>query len=100
MKLEPRAIIRQVLITEKGSKIREQGKTGNRYFFEVHPQANKIEIARAIKTVFGVDAVNVRTMNYAGKEKRLGRFAGRRSQWKKAVVTLKPGQTIEIFDEV
>jgi large subunit ribosomal protein L23 len=100
MKLEARAIIRQVLITEKGSKTREQGKTGNRYFFEVHPEANKIEIARAIKTVFAVDAVNVRTMNYAGKEKRMGRFSGPRSQWKKAVVTLKPGQKIDLFDEV
>ncbi len=99
MKLEPRSIVRRALLTEKGAKTREQGKTGHRYLFEVHPGANKIEIARAIKAVFGVDAVEVRTMIYAGKLKRLGRFAGHRSQWKKAIVTLKPGQTIDVFDE-
>jgi len=100
MNLEPRAIIRRALITEKGAQVREQGKVGNRYLFEVHPDANKIQIAHAIKTVFGVDAVKVRTMNFAGKPKRLGRSEGRRSHWKKAVVTLKPGQKIEVFEEV
>ncbi len=100
MKLESRSIIRKALITEKGIRIREQGKTGHRYVFEVHPKANKIQIMQAVKEIFEVDAVQVRTMNYIGKLKRLGRFEGRRSNWKKAMVTLKPGQTIDIFDEV
>ncbi|MFH1143616.1 MAG: 50S ribosomal protein L23 [Candidatus Eisenbacteria bacterium] len=100
MNLEPRMIVRRAMITEKGAAIREQGKVGNRYFFEVHPDANKIQIAHAIKAVFGVDAVKVRTMNHAGKPKRLGRFEGRRSNWKKAVVTLKVGQKIDLFEEV
>ena len=100
MNLEPRSIVRRALITEKGAQTREQGKVGNRYFFEVHPHANKIQIAQAIKVVFGVDVVKVRTMNLAGKRKRLGRFEGRRADWKKAVVTLKPGQTIDLFEEV
>ncbi len=100
MKLEPRAVIRKALITEKGALIREQGKTGTRYVFEVHPDANKIQIVHAIKEMFKVDATEVRTMNFKGKLKRLGRYQGRRPSWKKAVVTLKPGQTIDIFDEV
>lgn len=100
MNLDPHTIIRRALITEKGALIREQGKTGNRYLFDVHPDANKVQIVQAVKTVFGVDAVAVRTMNRIGKSKRMGRFEGRRSHWKKAVVTLKPGQTIDVFDEV
>jgi len=100
MKLEPRAVIRKALITEKGALIREQGKTGTRYVFEVHPDANKIQIVHAIKEMFKGDATEVRTMNFKGKLKRLGRYQGRRPSWKKAVVTLKPGQTIDIFDEV
>jgi len=100
MNLEPRSIIRRALITEKGAQTREQGKVGNRYFFEVHPDANKIQIAQAVKAVFGVEAVKVRTMNQSGKRKRLGRFEGHRADWKKAIVTLKPGQTIDLFEEV
>lgn len=100
MKLEPRTVIRRALITEKGARIREQGKVGNQYFFEVHPDANKLQIAHSLKVVFGVDAVKVRTMNYLGKSKRLGRFEGHRPSWKKAVVTLKKGQTIDLFDDV
>jgi len=100
MHLTPQQIIRRALITEKGAIIREQGKTGNRYLFDVHPDANKLQIAHAIKVVFGVDATQVRTMTMRGKLKRFGRYEGHRSDWKKAIVTLKPGQTIEVFDEV
>ena len=100
MKLEPRAIIRRALVSEKGSRIRAQGKVGNQYLFEVHPDANKIQISQAIKAMFGVEVAKVRTMHVLGKVKRLGRFEGRRANWKKAVVTLKPDQSIDIFDEV
>ena len=100
MKLEPRTIIRRALVSEKGSRIRVQGKVGNQYLFEVHPAANKIQISQAVKAMFEVEVAKVRTMRYAGKIKRMGRFEGRRSSWKKAVVTLKPDQTIDIFDDV
>ena len=100
MKLEPHAVIRRVLLTEKGAQMREQGKVGRQYLFEVNVAANKLQIAQAIEAVFRVDVTSVRTMNYMGKRKRLGRFDGQRSSWKKAVVTLKQGQTIDIFDEV
>ena len=100
MKLEPRSVIRRVLLTEKGAQIREQGKVGRQYLFEVHSAANKLQIAEAVKAVFKVDVTSVRTMSYLGKRKRLGRFEGQRASWKKAVVTLKQGQTIDIFDEV
>ena len=100
MKLEPRMMVRRALITEKGSRIRAQGKVGNQYLFEVHPDVNKIQISQVIKAMFGVEVAKVRTMQYLGKLKRLGRFEGRRSNWKKAVVTLKPGQSIDIFDDV
>ena len=100
MKLEPHGVIHRVLLTEKGAQMREQGKVGRQYLFEVITSANKLQIAQAVKAVFKVDVVDVRTMNYMGKRKRLGRFEGQRSSWKKAVVTLKQGQTIDIFDEV
>ena len=100
MKLESHSVIRRVLLTEKGAQMREQGKVGRQYLFQVHSDANKLQIAQAIKSIFKVDVMNVRTMNYLGKRKRLGRFEGQRPSWKKAVVTLKQGQTIDIFDEV
>lgn len=100
MKLEAGDIIRRALISEKGARIREQGKVGAQYLFEVHPAANKVQIGQAVKEIFSVEVVKVRTMNKLGKVKRLGRYSGRRASWKKAVVTLKPGQTIDIFDEV
>ncbi|MBD3334233.1 MAG: 50S ribosomal protein L23 [Candidatus Eisenbacteria bacterium] len=94
---DPRNIIVRPLITEKGTKIREQG---NQYVFEVAPAANKIEIRRAVQEIFSVDVVSVRTMKFHGKPRRMGRFQGRTSGWKKAVVTLKEGQTIDVFDTV
>lgn len=94
---DSRSIILKALMTEKGAQLRE---THNQYMFKVSPEANKIEIAGAIEEIFKVDVVDVRTMNVLGKFKRLGRTAGRRSSWKKAVITLKQGQTIDLFDQV
>ena len=94
---DPRAIVLQALMTEKGAKLREDRNT---YLFKVDPRANKLEIRSAISTIFKVDVVDVRTINVLGKHKRLGRTAGRRSSWKKAIVTLKEGQTIDLFDQV
>jgi large subunit ribosomal protein L23 len=94
---DPRDIIIRPMITEKGTRLRE---AGNQYVFEVHPDANKIEIKKAVEEIFSVNVVSVRTMNFAGKPRRQGRFFGRTRRWKKAVVKLKEGQTIEAFDNV
>jgi large subunit ribosomal protein L23 len=94
---DPRSIVRRALITEKGTTLRE---TRNQYHFEVARDANKIEIKRAIEAIFSVKVGSVRTQQLRGKVKRQGRFAGRRSDWKKAIVTLKPDQKIELFEQI
>jgi large subunit ribosomal protein L23 len=94
---DPRSIIQRAMITEKGSLLREQN---NSYLFQVHPDANKIEIRQAIRAIFNVEVEDVRTMNVQGKIKKLGRTSGRRSAWKKAIVTLKDGQSIDLFDQI
>lgn len=88
-------VIRRPLITEKGTDLRDQT---NQYLFEVARDANKIEIKRAIESLFRVKVRQVRTLSVKGKKKRLGRFVGRTSDWKKAVATLKEGETIEFFE--
>lgn len=93
----PHDVIIRALVTEKGTRIRE---TGNRYLFQVHPDANKIEIKTAVEQVFGVKVELVRTQNVMGKLKRLGRSSGRQSSWKKAIVSLREGDSIELFEEV
>jgi len=95
--IDSRQVVKRALITEKGSILREKAR---QYTFEVHPDANKIEIKRAVETIFKVKVENVRTQNMHGKVKRLGRSVGRRPDWKRAVVTLAPEQTIELFDQV
>jgi large subunit ribosomal protein L23 len=91
-------MIRRPLITEKATRLKEAAGT---ICFEVAPEANKIEIARAITTLFGVKVADVRIANRRGKMKRVGRFAGRRRDWKKAYVRLAPGEkTIEFFEGV
>jgi large subunit ribosomal protein L23 len=97
MSTDPRSIIRKVLITEKGTVMRE---TLRQYFFEVARDANKIEIKRAVEAVFHVKVDSVQTMQLQGKAKRQGRTAGRRNDWKKAIVTLKPDQKIELFEQI
>ena len=88
-------IIKRPLITEKSTITKEMH---NQLVFEVDRRANKIEIKKAVERIFKVQVEDVRTMNYQGKRKRLGRGEGRKRHWKKAVVTLKPGQKIEFFE--
>lgn len=90
-------VIVKAIITEKGTRLREGG---NKYLFEVHPGANKIEIKQAVEQIFEVKVEQVRTQFVLGKIKRLGRFSGRRSNWKKAIVTLRQGDTIDLFEQV
>ncbi|MFC1452527.1 50S ribosomal protein L23 [Verrucomicrobiota bacterium] len=87
-------IVRRVQLTEKATDLSE---TRNQYFFEVHPDANKIEIKRAVEKLFGVQVKGVNTMRYSGKRKRERTVRyGRRPDWKRAVITLKPGEKIEL----
>ena len=83
------------LITEKTSAAyQDRGE----YTFEVHPDASKPQIRTAIQDLFGVKVTGVWTANQRGKEKRMGKSAGRRPNWKKAIVKLREGDTIEIFE--
>jgi large subunit ribosomal protein L23 len=97
MNREPRSIVRRAMISEKGTRLRERD---NGYLFEVAPDANKIQVKQAIEAIFQVKVASVRTLRVHGKPKRMGRYAGHRPDWKKAVVTLKKGQTIELFEQV
>lgn len=84
------------VITEKSSAM----GADNKYVFKVVPAANKIEIKSVIEKTFNVEVLNVRTINVIGKYKRLGKFVGRTSDWKKAIVTLKEGQKIAEFEKL
>lgn len=97
MNLEPRDIVRRARITEKGTRIRE---SQNGYLFEVARNANKIQVKQAVEAIFNVKVSTVRTLRVHGKPKRVGRHAGHRPDWKKAIVTLKKGETIELFEQV
>jgi large subunit ribosomal protein L23 len=88
-------VVVRPLITEKTSAARVRGE----YAFEVHPDATKPQIRQAIQDLFKVNVTDVWTSNMRGKEKRMGRGVGRRPAWKKAIVKLKDGETIEgIFE--
>ena len=97
MNHEPRDIVRRARITEKGTRIRENQ---NGYLFEVARDANKIQVKQAVEAIFNVKVSTVRTLRVHGKPKRVGRHAGHRPDWKKAIVTLKKGETIELFEQV
>ncbi|MCB1045715.1 MAG: 50S ribosomal protein L23 [Calditrichaeota bacterium] len=85
------------LLTEKMMVLQDER---NQYGFVVAKGCNKLEIKSAVEKQFGVSVEDVRTMNVAGKLKRQGKFVGRRSSWKKAIVTLKQGDRIEIVEGV
>jgi large subunit ribosomal protein L23 len=94
----PHDVLMAPLITEKSTLLKEKGGV---LAFKVDRRANKIEIRRAVEIIFKVKVAAVRTENVRGKEKRVGRFAGRRPDWKKAYVTLRPGEkSIEYFEAV
>lgn len=95
MQLDARQIIIRPVISEHSYDLIE----GNVYTFEVARSANKIDIANAVHQIFDVDVVKVNTLNVKPKTKRLRYKAGKTRQWKKAYVTLKPGDSIEIFGQ-
>ena len=91
-----RDILVRPLITEKTTMLMQEGK----YAFVVAKTANKIEIAKAVETVFNVKVLAVNTVNVIGKTKRMGRHEGKRPDYKKAIVKLAPGERIEFFEGV
>jgi len=82
-------------ITEKVLMLYEEQ---NKAVFRIRKSVNKIELKNAIESIFNVTVKSVNTLNMTGKKKRLGKWEGRRNDWKKAVVTLKEGDTIEYFE--
>lgn len=92
-----RKIILKPLVTEKSTDLRVKE---DKYAFEVDLKANKPEIKKAIEELFKVNVVGVHTMIVHGKVKRMGRFEGKRPNWKKAIVSLKKGEKIEFFETV
>lgn len=90
---DSRSIIKKIQVTEKGTLLAD----ANKYIFEVAPDSNKIEIKRAVEGLFDVKVTSVNTMNYNGKRKRMRTAKyGKRSDWKRAVVTLAAGNRIDL----
>jgi large subunit ribosomal protein L23 len=107
----PETIIKRPLLTEKGTFLKDTGgradediedpeQVSPQMLLEVARDANKIEIKYAVEKLWNVNVLKVRTATVHGKQKRVGRFIGRRSNWKRALVTLAPGQKIEFFEGV
>jgi large subunit ribosomal protein L23 len=95
--MQPEQIIRRpIILTEKSTRLREKQ---HKVIFEVHRDANKIQIKGAIEALFKVGVVDVNTLLIRGKERRMGRGHAKLRNWKKAIVTLKEGDAIQFFDE-
>lgn len=90
-------VIQRPLVTEKSNIGREEA---NLVTLAVDPRANKHDIARAVETLFEVSVLDVRTMRMPRKSRRVGKFLGRKPEWKKAMVRLAEGQSIEFFEGV
>ena len=90
-----RIILKRPLLSEKSTAVQDKL---NQVAFEVDVDANKLQIQQAVEKRFNVKVTKVRTLNFKGKMKRMGRFEGRRRAWKKAIVTLAQGQKIEFFE--
>jgi large subunit ribosomal protein L23 len=95
MSLNMHAVLVQPLLTEKITGLREKTNTVG---FIVHPDANLVQIKQAVEALLKVKVEKVNVMNVRGKVKRLGRFSGKRSDWKKAFVTLKEGEKLEMYE--
>ncbi len=98
-KFDPRDLpdlIRRPIVTEKATLLMEQ----NKYVFEVVPKATKPQIKAAIESLFDVKVLSVNTLNQARKKRRVGRFVGYKSNYKRAIVTLEKGDSITLFPEV
>jgi len=92
---DPRQIVLRPFVTEKSTTLKDER---NQVSFQVAIDANKVEVRQAVEAIFRVKVTGVRTQVVFGKEKRMGRYVGRRPSWKKAVVTLGPGSKIDLFE--
>ena len=92
---DPRQVVLRPLVTEKATTLKDEH---NQVSFQVAMDANKIEVRQAIEAIFKVKVTDVRTQVVFGKEKRMGRYLGRRPSWKKAIVTLGQGSKIDLFE--
>jgi len=90
-------VLQGPLLTEKGTLLKEKD---NKVLFKVSKNANKIEIKNAVESIFKVKVDRITTMNCKGKKKRMGKYEGRRSDWKKAIVTLKEGEKLDFIKGV
>ena len=99
--MKPTDVIRRAIVTEKSTVLRESGsrEAGQTIVFEVAVAATKVDIRQAVEGLLGAKVAVVRTAIAHGKEKRQGRFVGRRPDWKKAWVRLRPGQSVPEFLE-
>ena len=88
-------VIRRPVVTEKSTAMKAER---NQILFEVAKDSNKVEIKKAIETVFKVKVIQVRTMRVEGKQRKVGKTTGKRPDWKKAIVTLGEGDTIDFFE--
>jgi len=95
MMLADQDVVKRPLITEKSERGREAAQ---QYAFEVHREATKIQVKSAVEKLFGVHVTAIRTSIGRGKNKRVGKNVGRRPNWKKAIVTLKEGESISLFE--
>jgi len=95
--MELHQVIRKMLLTEKSNLDRE---AANKYHCEVDRRANKVEIGQAVEKLFKVKVTEVRVIHVLGKKKRMGRVMGKKSDWKKAIVTLAEGSRIEVAEGV
>lgn len=94
--IHPYEVLRRPVVTEKSTMLAEHGK----YVFEVAMGSNKLQIREAVERAFNVQVTTVNTFHVRGQERRVGRRVGRASDWKKAIVTLRAGQRIELFEGV
>jgi len=94
--MDVRALIKKPIVTERSTKLMEE----NKYCFAVDLRANKHQIKQAVEEIFKVRVISVNTIRILGKKKRMGRSEGKRPDWKKAVVTLAPGDRIPYFEGV
>ena len=92
--MHPFEVLKRPVVTEKSTLLQERG----RYVFEVSTYANKAQVKEAVQEAFNVGVVSVNIVNLRGKRKRFGRRVTKRPDWKKAIVTLKPGDKVEIFE--
>lgn len=94
MAITAKDVLNRPLISEKSVEMMEH----NKYCFKVDKRANKIQISKAVEEIFDVTVLSVNTSNYRGKKRRMGAFEGKKADWKKAIVTLKEGDSIPFFE--